>query len=346
MNEAMMQAMALQNSVDGYLEGSATDPIPVTNQEGYVEQVDPDALVAEGMAFAMRDMAKNGPTRPRHNLFGAKTMTKAQLEEQKMNEQQGYPSNIEEANKVKELEGKIDLILNALSGRSSPVSTPPPAAVGGTQAPPAESPTLIPAPSGTFVQPRASSTVSDESKQHVSTQPMQQQVTLSNGKTISVPAASNRAMGLGPVAESNQLPPGTYPDQEPDDDWSDEPIIQQVSAPEEPQPDASAQKTEKVQQLVQEVVQFMQNNDVHRYWRRHLGTHVHRHFGYSGWPPSLQQEFDTRFRGFLNDPQFITTLCRKVLEMEMGYALGARIVAGFIVNTAGYTAFALCGLDQ
>lgn len=71
-----------------------------------MEDCTPEMVVAEGMAFAHRDMMNNGPLQPTHRPRGA-TMTRGQLEEQKMNEKQGYPSNLDEASKVKELEANV-----------------------------------------------------------------------------------------------------------------------------------------------------------------------------------------------------------------------------------------------
>jgi hypothetical protein len=115
----------------------------------------------------------------------------------------------------------------------------------------------------------------------------------------------------------------------------------------EPEPEVAPPdpKLAQTQQLVQDVNDFMRANDVHRFWRRHLGQKVHRHVGYNGWPKKLQAEFDTRFKSFLSDPQFVTSVCRKVIDMEMGHVLGAKWVTSFLVSTAGFTAFALCGLD-
>jgi hypothetical protein len=102
---------------------------------------------------------------------------------------------------------------------------------------------------------------------------------------------------------------------------------------------------ERLVNLVQEVNQFLVANDVHRFWRRHLSRNVHRHVGYNGWPGGLQQEFDQRFKSFLEDPAFIQTMCKKVLAFEMGEALGVKWVVSFITAAAGFTAFTLIGLD-
>lgn len=152
-------------------------------------------------------------------------------------------------------------------------------------------------------------------------------------------------MNLGPATGTGQPPTQSEEDAfvnavDPDDAW-DYPVAV-VPVSEEPEVDPKLAQT---QQLVQDVNDFMRASDVHRFWRRHLADKVHRHVGYNGWPKELQAEFDTRFQGFLNDPQFVTSVCRKVISMEMGHVLGAKWVTSFLVATAGFTAFALCQID-
>lgn len=349
MDPRMMEAMSLHDSPDQFLEDDPNAPIQLMDQSGQAMEATPEMLAAEGMAYAARHMAPNGPTTPSHNLFGAKTMTKAQLQEQKMNEEAGYPSNLDEATKVKELEGKVANIENGIgailshlqNGQSSPVNVPQPAVTGGNPAPRVESPTPMPEAFVTATPQSPPSIASNGSSEPDSTQQTQRQVILSDGRKINVPQTSSRAMGLGPATDV--APAGQEQLDDGDDEWGDDEVVQQLEAPEEPKADP---KIEKTQRLVQEVVTFMQANDVHRFWRRHLAQKQHRHLGYSGWSKALQAEFDKRFAGFLNDPTFVTSICRKVIDMEMGQALGVKWVCSFLVCTAGFTAFALCGLDS
>lgn len=361
MNQAMMDAMALEGGDQAYQDNPEA-PIAVQDQSGEMVEMDPSALAAEGLGYAYRDMVVNGPTRPLHSQrdlergLDQNKMTKAQLKEQKMNEEEGYPSNLDEARKVKDLERKVQnietgigQILSHLSGQSSQARTPPSGPTGGTPASPAEVPTQTPVPSATVSPPSPPLTGSSGSNEPANRQPQLRQVTLSDGRTVSVPQTSPPAMSLGPVADA--LPPETPevvawagPTSEDGvDDWDDDPIA--VVPEPEPEAPKADPKLARVQQLVQDVNGFMQTNDVHRYWRRHVGQKVHRHVGYAGWPTKLQTEFDVRFKGFLQDPQFVTSVCRKVIDMELGHALGAKWVAGFLVLTAGFTAFTLCGLD-
>ncbi|KKN41559.1 hypothetical protein LCGC14_0722150 [marine sediment metagenome] len=294
--------------------------IPIVDQGGQEQMVDPTAIAAEGMAFSSRYMTSNGPTRATH-IGKARTMTKGQLREQRMNEDQGYPSSLDEAGRIKELEGKVTNIETGISQILSHLH--------GKETQPA--------------QPNPPLTVSSEWREPESRQLRLRQVTLKDGRKISVPVTAAVPMSLGPATDQTQPPA-----QDEDTDGWDDPI---AVVPEQDEPsndfkrDEAAMKTVRVQQLVQDVNAFMQTNDVHRFWRRHLSQNLHRHVGYNGWPKELQTEFDTRFKGFLQDPQFVTSICRKVLSMELGHALGVKWVVSFLVASAGFTAFTLVGLD-
>lgn len=350
MDQAMTDAMALEGGGDQAFQDDPGAPIMLTDQTGETVEMDPEAIAAEGLGYAYRDMAKNGPIRPTH-IGRAKTMSKQQLAEQIENEQAGYPSNLDEAQKVKDLESKVQniesgigRILSHLSGQSSPASTPSSVSTGGNQVYPEGSPDPVETQAAIASQRNPASTGSSESTPPESRQPKLRQVTLKDGRKISLPQPSPPAMSLGPIAEA--VPPEKHEMVGADgvDDWDDESPVVAVAESDlkEAVPDPKLART---QQLVQDVNDFMRANDVHRFWRRHLGQKVHRHVGYAGWPKAIQMEFDTRFKGFLSDPQFVTSVCRKVMDMEMGHALGAKWVAGLLVVTAGFTAWALCGLD-
>ncbi len=356
MNQEMQDAMKLEGA-DQFFQDNPEAPITVPDQYGEMIEMDPMALAAEGMAFAQSHMARNGPTRPNH-IGRAKTMTKRQLKEQQMNEQEGYPSNLDEADKTKELEGRvagietgINQILSHLSGQSSPAIEPQSGSTGGNPVSPVGNPTPTPAPSETVSPLSPPLTGSSGSSEPDNRQPKLRQVTLRDGRKVSVPQNSSPAMNLGPATETTQ-PPSQVEEEalQVGDDWDDPiavvPEPEQDGPSSDPERDAKAIQVVKVQILVEQVNQFMQANDVHRFWRRHLGQKVHRHIGYSGWPTKLQKEFDGRFETFLKDPQFVSSVCKKVVSMEMGHALGAKIVTSFLVSTAGFVAFAMSGLDD
>lgn len=158
-------------------------------------------------------------------------------------------------------------------------------------------------------------------------------------------------MSLGPATGVQEQPPTQLEDKDfleddpsvEDDDWGDQiSVIPEKPQVADPPPDP---KIAQVVNLVQEVNGFMQGNDVHRFWRRHISRSLHRHIGYNGWPKVLQKEFDERFKEFLSDPQFISSICKKIISMELGHALGVKHVVAFITATAGFTAFTLIGID-
>jgi hypothetical protein len=126
------------------------------------------------------------------------------------------------------------------------------------------------------------------------------------------------------------------------DDWDDDPVAVVPEPEEAPKNDP---KLEKVVQMIEDVNNFFLANDIHRFFRRHVARHIHRHLGYNGWSKKTQGEFDVRFKGLMSDPTFIQTMCRKIVNMEMGHALGVKYCASFIVTTAGFTAFALTETD-
>ena len=361
MTPEMADAMQLHNQGEQSFLDDPEAPISVRDaRTGMMEGMSPEALAAEGLAFSHEYMGSNHPVKPLHSVadrergLDMNKMTKAQLGEQKMNEDQGYPSNLDEAQKVRELEGKvaniesgIGAILSHLqNGQSSLESDTPPVLSGGSPESPVANKILMQAQSETVLQPSLPSTDSSGSNEPENKQPPPQQVTLSDGRKISVPQTSSRAMGLGPATDptiASTLVSGVEAPLETGDDWDNEPVVE-TPPPTSVEPKVDP-KLEQTQHLIQEVAAFMQANDVHRFWRRHLARNVHRHVGYSGWPKPLQEEFDKRFQGFLNDPQFINTVCRKIISMEYGPALGVKWVTSFIVTAAGFTAFTLCGLD-
>ncbi len=372
MNPEQESAMQLLGATDGFLQDD-----PNADYEGE----SPETWAARGVAEAHQYMAKNGPIQPTHRA--PKTMTKAQLEEQKMNENQGYPSNLDEAEKTKQLEQRvsgmetgISQILQHLQNNppmggtnhcataervppdevpiryhrdgsiasrpavlSSPVSTPQGGRNGGTQVSPAEVPIVIPAPSVTATPRSPNSTASSGLLQPKNKPQQPREVTLSSGKKVMVPqSTSTQAMNLGPATDA----PQKIDDLSVDEELWDEQLAIVPEVEEEPKADP---KLEKVANMVLQVNQFMASRDVHRDFRRLLASHIHRHLGYSGWPKPIQAEFDTRFKGFLSDPQFVTSICRKIYDMDMGYALGVKPVVSFLVASAGFTAFTLIGLD-
>lgn len=378
MSETMYNAMELQGEDQVFSHDNPEAPITVTDNQGQEQQMDPNALAAEGMAFAAKHMQSNGAPFPSHSLADREAgleenkMTKAQLKEQRMNEEEGYPSNRGEANKMKALEGQIERLTalmserlghpgagvpaldhswgrTPLTGQSSPASPVSNVPTGGSPASPAVP--LTPtqeayAAALPLNQPKTGPPALSEPE---SKQPKLRQVTLRDGRKIAVPVAPSPAnpMSLGPATDQSHPPTQLEEPDLNDPKWDDNPSDWDDPVAVIPEPEAPKQdpKLEKLFCLTQEVNAFMQTNDVHRFWRRHLSRNLHRHVGYNGWPKAFRAEFDQRFKGFLQDPQFVSSVCRKVLSMELGEALGVKWVVSFLVATAGFTAFALCGID-
>lgn len=330
MTPEMEAAFALDNPQPMYQESAVTQGQP---EEA---EMTPGQAVGMGMGMAEEYMKSNGPPHATH-LARAKTMTRGQLEEQMKNEKDGYPSNLEEADKVKQLETKVEQIeggvhkilahLTNLGGatpiRRNPVNFPKgEESTVGHVVPTNPQPTLQPEPQ---LQPRT--------------------VTLKNGKVVVIPTVPSRAMGLGPAGDEN--PPASDLEVGAEDLWApDQPAIAgQVAIPADDEP-AEDPRMVQLEALVSGTIEFLRSHDPHKVWRKHLVTHLHRHMGYSGWPRKFQGDFDRRFQAYLSDSQFITTTCRKVLNMELGDSVGVQWVATMAVIAAGWMAFAMSGLDS
>lgn len=276
---------------------------------GSQTELPPEVMAAMGLARAEQYMAANGPTRPIH-FSEKKVITKAQLEEQKMNEAAGYPSNLEEASRVKALEkqlGEMHEMLARLSGGTQPS---PPAPVQLQQRPDVQS-----IPSFQVAEPPqpTSSNASFPSKRVV---------TLSNGKTVEVAAKT-------PPMTQLIEPPGIV---DGEDLWTPdpEPIVPVVDP-----------KADRLATLVTEVTVWLQRKDPLIFWRNSLKKIVSRHVSYESWPENLRQRFIERFRQTVLDPIFVRATCEKVLACEFGYALSPEKVASQVVLCAGFVAYAL-----
>ena len=320
-----------------------------------IEGADPDALAAEGMGFAGAYMQVNGPITPTHT-GKVRTMTKGQLKEQKMNEEAGYPAPLEEAQKVKDMEQKIQSVDEKLNQIMEAIRNPRMSTMAEVPLGRGVGPTGLPAPpSPEPTQPSPPSVDSNESTKPDDEPPKYRSVTLGSGKVVKIPntakypGSGSRStttiapVGLGCVNPSGIVDePGKVPAELiHSDDWDEAMVV--VPEP-EPVPMADP-KVEATMKLVRDVNDFMRVHDPHQYWRKSIARNIHRNLGFSGWSNALKSEFNERFQSFLSDPQFVSAACRKVLDMEMGYAMGPKIVTTFIVNMAGFTALALSGLD-
>ncbi len=353
-NPAIYEAMQLQGDPASYHDNPEA-PINIGGQ-----MMDPAAVVGETMQMAGHYMKENGPPLPMHSLTDREAgldqnkMTKSQVKEQVMNEDQGYPSNLGEANKTKELENRvtgiengISQILSRLQGDppvpsfqpSQPVSVP----IGGSLVSPVGQTTQDPAVTATVQPPNLLPSTPTASNVLEPRQQPRRQVTLSDGRKITEPGPAS-PLSLGPAVGVQELPPNQLEND--DDGWGDPvevlPVVEEEIDAEEARRGSELLKT---QQMVQEVNAFMGANDVHRFWRRHVRNSLHRHLEYNEWPPALQRDFDQRFKGFLQDPQFVSSLCKKIVTFQQGHAIGVKHLVAYIVAAAGFTAFALSGID-
>ena len=349
MTPEMEAAMRLEGATDGLLQDD-----PNAAYEGET----PETWAARGVAESHQYMAKNGPIQPTH--MAPRTMTKAQLEEQRMNEDHGYPSNLDEASKIKAMEGDLaDMkgMLQQIAGSlgaspnvapSSQVNTPQNGRSGGTPESPDEHPDKTPVRLGIARQQSPQSIDCGGSPEPRSKPLPPRKVTLSSGKVVTVPqSTSTRAMNLGPATSINSelleaedefsVGDGTPLEELCDDLFA---VVPEVV--EEPEADP---RLEQVATMVLQVNEFLSGRDVHRDFRRLIASHIHRHLGYSGWKASMKAEFDARFKSYLSDSGFVTSICKKVYDMDMGYALGVKPVVSLLVASAGFTAFTMIGLD-
>lgn len=285
---------------------------------------------ASGLAMAQQYMSANGSTSPRH-LRKQKTMTRAQYEEQKMNEAQGYPSSLDEAAKVKNLENQmtnLQSMIHTLVERSTPQPNqlqPHPISVATPSYP-----DHVYAPA---IQPAGPSTPSPK-----------RSVTLSNGQTVQVDP-SKFAQPIPPSVpmsvSQRTLPPmslGLVNEAEVEDTdlWlGDE--------PKEPE-FVNDPRNEQIAAMSQMVREWLLKKDALTFFRRANAKIISRHAGYTGWSPEMQAQFKERFVATLTDPVFLANIVRKVNGMQMGYALAPEKVAEIVVMAAGWVAFALAGI--
>ena len=302
---------------------------PAQGVEGLTES----QAVGMGLGKAAQYMASNGPPYATH-LAPAKTMTMQEFKEQEMREKMGLPSNVSEAERVQTLESKVEKIETGISQILSHLTNP-----GGAT----PTPSKRPGPDPVLTQAEEEAIQRAETPLPTSPQESPQQpktVTLKSGKKVLIPTIQRQALNLGSTPEEIV----TTPVSEDEGLWTEDQIAAPVEVPEEePVEDP---RLVQLQNLVDDVIGFLKAHDPHKVWRKHLSTHLHRQVGYSGWSKKLQAEFDKRFQSFLSDPQMITTTCRKVLEMELGAAVGVQWVATMLVMAAGWAAFAMCGLDN
>lgn len=322
------------------IQGNLAQMTGLATQNHNEQELSPEEAVAMGQVMTQQYMAKNGfmtteGVRPQH-VRRQKVMTKGQYKEQMMNEEQGYPSNLDEASKVKDLENKvsgiesgISQILNRLSGGTNNV--PPRVETFGTlqQVPTPTSPAYepvyqTPTQSPDYGKPLATS-----------------RRVLPSGRVIEVPKqqidlAPVPALSMGITGSSADLLEDPAEIVEDDSMWVEDAPVREV-----PRVDP---KLERLANMVTEVSQWLRQKDALTFWKRTLPKIVSRHISYNGWPRHLQAQFEGQFKNILLDPVFLRNICSKVIGCEYGHALSVQKVAEFAVLIAGHMAFALAGI--
>lgn len=296
-----------------------------------VSQLDSDSLeaqAAQALALSQQSMLRtNGPVQPRH-IRRQVTITPAQLAEVKMNEKQGLPSNLEEASRVKQLEGqmsRIELLLSHLVGQPAPQQTPDPQYV------PEPEHQLFP---GHVAQSPSNDPELSNSSSGLSPSP-KRQVRLSNGTVVNAPSlpsapTTNRMIPPMSLGEGETL---VETEADPFEGGEDVPVAVQN----DPQ-------AEQIANLVGMVRQCLMTKDPHKRFRQVLPNLIGRHAGYSGWGKATQVQFDERFSQTLSDPVFLKNIVVKVLDMECGHGLSPQKVADLATLCAGFVSFALAGV--
>ena len=272
-------------------------------------------------------------------------MTKKQLEEQKMNEREGLPSNLDEASRVKDLEAKLARLEALLSGGTKPGPQP-------VQSPPIQNPNPTPLypvvteevlnrEVGGFIQKYPNGTTLDQVAQSPndsenSTAPKRRVVKLSNGQTMEV--GSPIPVSMGPADDLPAFDPGLRIEQ------PEEATVEDLWI-EEPEPVKNDPKLEKLAWVIGEVVKFLRDRDPLLFFRRVLPKTVSRQVGFSSWPKDLQGRFCGHFKTLLTDPVFIKSQVATALSFEFGHGLSPRKIAELIVLSAGFMAYSLSGAE-
>jgi hypothetical protein len=326
--------------------------VTVVEVDGTQSEMSPETVAAYGLGMSQQYMSRNGPIQSQH-VRRRTVMTKAQYEEQKMNEKMGYPSNLDEAGRVKQLESDmagmqqgIQAILSRLSGGTTVF--PP-----QTNSPTPQNPSLIPSspvlsPQLRLVQqsvpqmsqgeaPTPSQSGSDDS-----TSTGKRLVKLSNGKVVEIPATQPSPLPTPPRGNLSVGPEESMALVEPtsDEDFSD------LWVEETPVPEfKNDPKLERLAFMVAEASTFLRNRDPHLFFRRVLPRTVSRQVGFSAWPKVLQERFNVHFRTLLTDPVFLRGQVATALSFEFGHGLSPQKVAELISLSAGFMAFSLAGAE-
>lgn len=371
MNAEQEQMFQLQNT-----------PGPTVNIPGQVVQAgDPMVesteveVVSEGLAQSMQWMASNGPTRPIHR-GRARMMTKTQLEEQKMNEATGLPSNLDEASRVQALEtmvsnlndnmGKMATILTKMAEGQPPkveYVDPPnyPSPEQGPPPTPLENPVAKPldssAPNGTLAAVLNPPTYQPPVPPMVTETPVPQPPVSPPATSLPVspqPVSPETVPPIESPIPASLGPVGSRGTDEQQVDFDHFQLVEEnpVVSPDEEdkliageqtfQVDSVEQKRLGRQQiLTDQVTTWLNSKDPHKFWRQFVAGACNKNLSYNTWPKEYQAAFDLRFNAMVRDPVFIANLCGRVLKFQNGHLVACHVMGAFVVATAGFLSFAL-----
>lgn len=149
-------------------------------------------------------------------------------------------------------------------------------------------------------------------------------------------------MSLGPVGSN--VGQGLPPDLENfvEDEAEDViPLLAPAEVVPEPQDQEAVGKLDRHQNLVGQVTEWLQTKDVDKFWRRFVAGSCNKNLSYNTWPLEIQRYFNKRFHQLLQDPAFVSRICKQILTFSNGHLVSPHVAAGFIVTTAGFLSFAL-----
>lgn len=378
MNEAQVEQFYLRDVPNPTGMGT-TMYVDAPNNQPMENEED---VASRGMANAQQYMATNGPVFPiqlKRALNQAKVMTQAQLEEQKMNESQGLPSNLDEASRVKTLETTVSglntnmeailaLLRDPAQGplvaqpRTPPVKPvevqPVPSIV-----PPQPQPVLDPRPTPVSVRhvpETAVQTVQNTSPEstpdffpHHSTSTTETEADRierivrerlaaidQDDRRAEVEDLEEQLQESKRLADANQVPPGD-PTDPVEQPSPDQPIVDVV---EELEPDISqteAVRLKRLEALVSQTTQWIKVKNPLKFFKRFIGTTCNKNLSFNTWPATTQAAFTKRFEATVRDPAFVSTICGRIMNMDNGKLVAPHVAGAFTTVLAGFLSFAM-----
>ncbi len=324
---------------------------------------------SRGMANAQHYMAANGPPFPiqlQRNLNQPKIMTQAQLEEQKMNESQGLPSNLDEASRVVALEGKmetmsggINAILQHLQGGPPPTPQVRPDAVPPVQptqplppprvqvpmttpefippVPPTVLPTTRPASPGStpaFFPHHSNPPETEEARIEAIVQERLAAITQADLED-GVEVLDEQLQDAKRIAHAGRNSIELTEDALSPDEM-------EIEVVEEPEIDHQENlRLQRLETLVTDATQWIKVKDPLKFFKRFIGTTCNKNLSFNTWPATTQAAFTERFETTVRDPSFISTVCSRIMNMDNGHLVAPHVAGAFITTLAGFLSFAM-----